>query len=181
MKKNNEPDINYTPDTETNVRESEEDGEIEPVEKIKKLKNDLHACLKLQKEYLDGWQRAKADYINYKKEEEKRFRDFSRFAVEGIIHDSITVLDSFDLALKYDMPDTVRKGMLLIKSQLEDIFKRYGFEEIRSLGEKFNPEIHESLGESISDKESGTVVEEIQRGYSLNGKVIRPARVKIAQ
>ena len=161
--------------------EKNDDGDVMEEHAIKKLKAELTECRKLQKEYLEGWQRAKADYINYKKDESKRFSEISQAGIWHVIKECIMVLDSFNLAMKHDMPETVRQGMLMIQSQLEDIFKRHGFEEMKTLGKKFDPQFHESVEEIESDKELGIIIEEVQRGYLLNGAVIRPARVKIAK
>lgn len=136
-----------------------------------------------EEEYLDGWKRAKADLINYKKEEEKRFSAVLQFANEQIIRELITVLDSFDLAIEtMAKEDKVEKGIYLIRAQLEDALKRHGLERVVvSVDTPFDPALQEALATVESEKESGTVVEEVERGYMLNGKLIRPARVKVAK
>lgn len=148
---------------------------------VKKIRGELKECAAEKKEYLDGWQRAKADLINYKRDEAKRFDELVKFAAEGVIAEAVAVLDSFDLALGYDMPKDVEKGIVLIRSQLEDILRRRGLEMMQPLGEKFDPAYHESLGEVEADGEEGRVAEVLQPGYLLQGKVLRPARVKIAK
>ena len=101
--------------------------------------------------------------------------------IEGdVIADVVQVLDSFDLALHHEMPPDVEKGIILIRAQLEDALRRRGLEVIHAKGQMFDPAIHESVGEVASDAPEGTVIEELQKGYRLAGKVIRPARVKIA-
>jgi len=136
-----------------------------------------------EEEYLEGWKRAKADLINYKKEEEKRFVSVLQFANEQIIRELITVLDSFDLAIESLAKEgKVEKGVYLIRAQLEDVLKRYGLERvIVSVGKPFDPALQEALAVESSDKESGTVLEEVEHGYTLQGKLIRPARVKVAK
>ncbi len=143
----------------------------------------LTKCQKERDEYLDGWKRAKADLLNYKKDEARRFEMTLKFANESMIHELISVLDSFDLALiTLEKEDKAEKGMYLIKSQLEDILKQYGLEHlIISTGQKFDPALHEAIAEIESDKPSGTIIEEVERGYMMNGKLIRPARVKMAK
>lgn len=165
-------DVEMVPDEENASRD------IGP--KIKKLREELEKTEAEKREYLDGWQRAKADLINYKKDEAKRFEDLSKFAAEALIAETVQVLDNFDLALRHDMPKDVEKGVILIRSQLEDILRRRGLEIVQSLGKPFDPAFHESMGEVRSDTSEGTVVEELQKGYLLNGKVLRPARVKIS-
>ncbi len=145
--------------------------------------DELARCQKERAEYLDGWQRARAEIINYKKDEAKRFETLSQFANEQIIRELIAVLDSFDLALiTLEKEGKAEKGIYLIKSQLEDVLKNYGLEKvIISIDHPFDPSLQEAVAEIESDKPSGTIIEEIERGYLLHGKLIRPARVKVAK
>ena len=139
---------------------------------------------KLLEEYLNGWKRAKADLINYKKDEAKRFEDVVKFGNELLIYDLITTLDAFNLAIaSLEKTNETDKGIYMIKSQLEDALKRHGLERLAvSVGQQFDPTLHESISE-IEDQsvKSGQIVEEVEAGYTLNGKLIRPARVKIAR
>lgn len=139
--------------------------------------------VKTQGEYLDGWKRAKAELLNYKKDEAKRFESIIKFSNESLVKELLTVLDSFDLAVNSLEEDSkAQKGFYLIKSQLEDILKRNGVEKIKvEIGEVFNPEFHEAIASVNSDKPADTIIEEIESGYILNGKVIRPVRVKISK
>ncbi len=151
------------------------------VEKIKKLKDNLKKCNAERKDYLDGWQRAKADFINYKKDDGARTKDMTQFIIANLILEFLPVLDSFGLAISHHgLPKDVEKGILSIQAQCINIMKKYGLEEIHALDERFSPEFHESVGEIESEKEDNIVVEEIQKGYIIKGKVLRPARVKIA-
>jgi molecular chaperone GrpE len=134
-------------------------------------------------EYLDGWKRAKADLINYKKDEAKRFEDIIKFAVQELVRDLVPVLDSFDLALEsLGTEPKVEKGVYLIRSQLEDVLKKRGLEKIAiAVGDRFDPAFHEAVAAVESSQDPGTIVEEVDRGYLLAGKLIRPARVKVAK
>lgn len=147
--------------------------------KLKKIKDKLKHCEKERAEYLAGWQRAKADYINFKREQEQKIADYYKFANEGLILELLPVLDSFEAALKHPPAGGKDEGIQLLYNQLKNILKNDGLEEIKAVGEKFNPEFYESVEVIESDKESGTIIEEVQKGYKLNGKVIRPSRVKI--
>ena len=148
---------------------------------VKRLREELRRSEAEKREYLEGWQRAKADLINYKKDEARRFDALSRFAAEGLIAEVVQVLDSFDLALEHPMPKDLERGIILIRSQLEDILRRRGLEVLQSKGQHFDPAVHEAVGEVETDGEEGLVAEELQRGYLLSGKVLRPARVKISK
>lgn len=169
----NNDDVEMVPDEESEAEDA--------AAKVKKLREALAKSEAERKEYLDGWQRAKADLINYKKDEARRFEEFMKFAAEGVIAEIVPALDSFDLALQHEMPKDVERGIVMIRSQIEDILRRRGLEVMQSLGQKFNPAYHESLGEVESDGEEGVVAEVLQLGYLLNGKVLRPARVKISK
>lgn len=141
---------------------------------------------KIQKErdeYLNGWQRAKAEFINYKKDEAKRFELFARIANEELMRELIIVLDSFNLAISAMESDgRTEKGVYMIKSQLEDLLKKFGLEKIEvKIGEQFDPSSQEAIVTAESEEESGIVLEEIENGYILNGKLVRPARVKLAK
>jgi molecular chaperone GrpE len=168
---------------ETNKKESEEvEIEADPAEGQK----ELQECLKQRDEYLAGWQRARADFLNYKKEEAEHVSDLLKYSSENFISGLLPVLDSFSMAEKI-LSDEAKKdgniqGMLQIKNQLLDFLKKQDMEEIRSLGEKFDPNFHEVVEEvEISSEESGTVIEELQKGYTFQGRVIRPARVRVAK
>lgn len=148
---------------------------------LKELEEKLAKCEKEKEEYLNGWKRAKADYINYQKDEAKRAEEMIKFSAEILIKDLLSVLDSFDLALINNANEQFKKGIEIICSQFEKTLNKYGLEPIKTEGEKFNPGIHEAIEEIVSGKEPGTVAEELVKGWKLHGKVIRPAKVKIAK
>lgn len=144
--------------------------------KLKRIKKQLKSCDKERAEYLAGWQRAKADLINYKKDQEQKNSEIFKFANENLILEILPVLDSFEEALKHSKDEGIKQ----IKNQLIEILKKNGLEEIKVVGEKFNPSLHESVGE-IKGKKQGVVIEEVQKGYKLSGKVIRPSKVKVGK
>jgi molecular chaperone GrpE len=134
-------------------------------------------------EYLSGWQRAKADFINYKKEEMKKLEDVARYGNADLIKDLISVMDNFDLALRtLEKAGPVEKGIYLIRTQIDDILKKRGLIKIDiKEGDEFDPAIAEALAEIAADKPAGTVVELIEQGYRLHEKVLRPARVIVSK
>ncbi|PIP73885.1 MAG: nucleotide exchange factor GrpE [Candidatus Lloydbacteria bacterium CG22_combo_CG10-13_8_21_14_all_47_15] len=156
-------------------------------EKIKKLREELKACKVERQEYLDGWQRARADFANARKEEEKRRGEFVQFAKEGILHQILPVVDSFDMAMRGEawkkVDETWRKGVEYIHQQMVSILEDNGLVAIEAFGKIFDPNEHSSI-ESVSVETSGkdnVVLEVVQKGYRMNGKVIRPAKVKIGK
>lgn len=150
-------------------------------EEIKKPEeSELEKIKKERDEYLNGWKRAKADLINYQKDESKRLEEIVKFAGVGVVKDLILVLDSFDLALA--AAKDADKGFALVKTQLEDALKKQGLERIAvPVGLPFDPATQEAIASVESAESPGTVVEEVGSGYALHGRVIRPARVKIAR
>ena len=149
--------------------------EKDPKEDIEKLKQECE-------EYLDGWKRAKADLANYKKDEFKRLEELVRFANEDIIIDLLNILDSFDLALQaMEKSGEVEKGVYLIQNQLEDLLRRRGLEKMDvQEGQMFDPSMQEAvMTVEGSNEKDGLIAEGIEKGYVLNGKVVRPAKVKV--
>lgn len=172
------------------IDEPEEDGLLDLGKNLEKKQDALRACEQERKEYLDGWQRAKADLINYKNDEGKRLEDIGRFITGGLLRDILPVLDSFDLALQsfsaqggqQATGNQMEQGVLMIRSQLLDVLQKRGVAHIQvQLGETFDPEKHESIGEIESLHPAGSIAEEVQKGYMLAGRVIRPARVRLGR
>jgi len=152
------------------------------MEEKNKHKKELEECQKQKDEYLAGWQRAKADLINYKKGEMERMGQIVRYASEELMCKILPILDNLERA-EEGMPDEKRedeyfKGFLQIKIQIKDLLKNFGVEEIEALGKKFDPNFHEVVGE-VEGGESGEIKEVLQKGYTLQDKVIRPAKVRV--
>ena len=155
-------------------------------DRLEDLKEKLKACQKLKDEYLAGWQSARADFLNYKKEAMERISEILEYGKEEFILKILPVLDSFDRAIKEvrsmeSEEKELVKGFLQIKKQLKNFLQDQGLKEIECENKKFNPNFHEVIEEVESSKESGTIIEEVEKGYKLHGKVIRPARVKITK
>jgi len=154
---------------------------------LEELKKKLEECQKLKDDYLAGWQRERADFLNYKREELERIGELIKYGDLGLILRILPIFDNFELAEK-KLPENLKrndeniKGILRIKTQFQDFLKSIGVEEIESLGKKFDPNFQEIVEEvEKSGVDSGIVIEEIQKGYKIHGKVLRPAKVKIAK
>lgn len=146
-------------------------------DKLKKLREELKACRKEKDEYLAGWQRAKADFINARREEEKDRETFIKFSEAGLIHEFLKIADSLELALKANKSE----GTERIYLQLKEILKRRGVTPIEAEGKTFNPSEHEALEkvEVDSEDKDNMVLEELQKGWYLHDKVLRPTKVKV--
>lgn len=164
--------------------ENEEDLES-PALALKKLRDKLRTCEKEKKEYLDGWQRMRADFANARKEEETRRGEMIKFASEGLVEDLLPVLDSFTMAFgnkeAWEKVDANwRKGVEYIYAQMYSVLESRGLTSIGEVGEPVDPRLHVAIEEipAPSDKETGTISEVVQKGYRLHNKVLRPARIK---
>ncbi len=147
--------------------------------------SEIENLKKKTEEYLDGWKRAKADYLNLQKEVEKRQLDFAKYANEDLIRELLPIIDHFKQAFKH-IPDDLKsndwvEGIRHIQSSLDKTLAYNGVKEIETENEKFNPELHEAVEQVESDQPSGSIIEELKSGFTLNGKVIQPARVKVSK
>jgi molecular chaperone GrpE len=127
-------------------------------------------------------QRTQADFENYKKRMEKSMQDHTQYAAQSTITTLLPLIDNLDLAFKNkDNQEEFMQGMELIQQQLMQLLEHWKVEKIKTVGEAFDPHMHEALMQEASDQEKGTVLEEFQSGYALHGKVIRPAKVKVSK
>ncbi|MCK9578155.1 nucleotide exchange factor GrpE [bacterium] len=154
-------------------------------EKISLMEKEINELKEKNKEFFTGWQRAEADFLNYKKEEIERLKSLSISMKENIFEGLLPVLDNFNLAERA-IPDDKKndnniKGLLLIKKQLDYFLLSIGIQEIATIGLPFNAETCEAVEEVESDAEQGIVIEELQKGYKINDRIIRPAKVKISK
>ena len=120
-------------------------------------------------DYLNNWKRTQADFENYKKDEKKRAEEFVKFSNETLILEVLDVVANLELAAKHIKDE----GLNITIRQFESLLKKYGVERIAVVGQKFDPAIHEAVGE-LTD---GADLVEERPGYTMHGKVIRPARV----
>ena len=125
--------------------------------------------------------RLMADFQNFKKRSEKERSEIHARANEKIVTELLEVTDNFERALEVDADEGFKEGMKLILNQLRDVLGRAGVEEIEAEAAEFDPNFHNAVMMEDTDKvESGKVSEVLQKGYTLNGRVIRPAMVKVA-
>lgn len=156
---------------------------LEEADEVTEFKKKLEEAEAKTAEYLSGWQRAKADFVNYKKDEVQRFEELAKYSVGDMVKEFINVLDSFDLGLAaLEKKGPVEKGVYMIKAQMEDVLKKRGLQKISiAPGSVFDPNISEAMTEVESDLPEGTVADEVEPGYKLYEKVLRPARVRISK
>lgn len=184
---NTEPQ-DESPDSDDDVVEFEfnDDGEEDLKKTLKKLRADLKQVKKEKEEYLTGWQKERADFANYKKDEDTRRKSYSEVVREDVLARFLSLADSFNMAMSnreaWEKVDASwRKGIEYIYNEMNKIFEEYGLRSIGIEGEVFDPYIHQSVDMvSTDDKEKDhKVAQVIQKGYKINDRVLRPAQVKV--
>ncbi len=155
-------------------------------DKLKKLREELKQAKKQSQEHLDGWQRARADYANLQKAFDAERGQIRKRALEDFIFDLLPVVDNFEMAMKnkeqWEAVDAKwRMGIEYIYQQFKKVLDEKGVTEINDTDIPFDPALHEPLETVDTDDETqeGKVVDIMQKGYRLEGRVIRTAKVKI--
>jgi molecular chaperone GrpE len=163
----------------------EDSKELSP-EIFKKLKDKLTLALKEKQEYLDGWQRAKADYQNLKKQSEKERSETIKFANERLIEEFLVVLGSFNMAFANKeawnkVESGWRTGVEYIYWQLKNVLENNGLKEENPVGAVFDPMKHEATAqiETTDDSQVGKIASIVAKGYSLNDKQLIAPKVTV--
>jgi len=152
------------------------------VEEFEALKGQLQEAQAQAAEYKDGWQRAVAEFSNYRKRLERENGEVYQNAVANIIKRYLPVLDDMERAMATRPADLAwAEGIDLIYRKLQAILEAEGIQRIEAEGQAFDPNIHEAISQEASpDQASGTVIAVIRNGYMLGERVIRPAMVRVA-
>lgn len=150
------------------------------------LEKELEAAKISAEENLNGWKRAKADLVNFQKDAEKQKQELIMFIMASYVLATLPIYESLekfiDSAEKADLKAEYVEGAGNIKKQFDDLFKNFGVKKIETVGKKFDPNFHESIGiKKEEGVEQGLILEEVQAGYTLNGKVLRPAKVIVTE
>jgi molecular chaperone GrpE len=163
------------------------------IKKDKKKKLFLKKCKNCEKnkkemeEFKAGWQRAQADYKNLQREIVQQRGEWARMSELHILEEFIPVYDNFKKAFDNKQPsandeyDNWILGIKYIMQQFESILKQHGIEEIKTVGEKFDPELHEAVGEEQSNKSEDIILKEVEGGYKMKDKVIKVAKVVVSK
>jgi molecular chaperone GrpE len=178
----NQAKTEITPDQKTeeaSVSEAEVKEELSLEKKLKEAE-------RLLEERQDRFLRLAAEFDNYKKRVSREFASVIRGANQDLISQLLQILDDFDRALEsaktLDDFESFHKGMEMIDSNLQNLLARHGLEPIEAKGERFDPELHEAVMQMASEEvEEGAILEEVNKGYKLNGKVIRHSRVVVSK
>jgi len=153
------------------------------LEEFEALKKQLEESQAQAAEYKDGWQRAVADFQNYRKRVERENSEVYQNAVAGIIKSYLPIVDDLERALQSRPADLAWvEGIELIYRKLQAILEAEGVKRIEAEGQVFDPTVHEAISQEPSENHaSGQVIAVVQNGYMLGERVIRPALVRVAQ
>lgn len=171
-----------TPDTTVEAATPEV---TDPAAVIADLQNRLAQAEAQAAEYKDQWMRAVADYRNFKRRTETERTELVRNAGAALILKLLPVLDDFERAIANIPPDIAEtpwwQGTQLIAQKLRTILESEGVKPIEALGQEFNPNLHEAVIYEDAEGQEGKVIAELQRGYLLHDRVIRPSMVKVGR
>ena len=177
------PDEPFTPDDSNEVAVSEEEAAAS------ELEADLARLSQLQSErdeYLETLRRVQAEFENYRKRVIKEQTALVDRATEGLVEQLLPVLDSFELALKNfdaagsENTESVRKGVELVYAELLGVLEKAGLSRVEAEGKPFDPNVHEAVMQEEGDGEP-VVTDVLRTGYTLKGRVLRPAMVKVSR
>ncbi len=130
--------------------------------------------------YLNQYKYLKADFENYKKIIEKDKLNIIQCGNQKLISELLSVIDDIENAIRNTKDKELKKGLVIIHNNLLKVLEKNGLKQIKAIGEKFDPYYHEVLIKEKSDKKEDVILEEIQKGYMLNNRVIRHSKVKIS-
>jgi molecular chaperone GrpE len=155
--------------------------DVTEVDDIGALKQSLTEAKAKAEENLAGWQRAQADFINYKRRTEQEKEETGKLANYTLILSILPALDNLERALTSIPPRLVKlswvDGIRLIQRKLQTILEAQGISQIKALGEPFDPGFHEAMRQDKGKE--GIIIEELQKGYKLHDRVIRPSNVVV--
>ena len=181
-KKTKEKNIEEAVDTPVETLGESENGE-QPEMEVEALQRQLEEAEAKAAENLDGWQRAQAEFVNYKNRVQ-RDREMDYASMKGeIIKKMLPVLDDLERSLAHRPDDdSWADGMVLIARKFQGVLEAEGVKRIDAAGQEFDPNFHEAISSEPNDEvASGHIIEVVQNGYMLGERVIRPAMVRVAQ
>jgi molecular chaperone GrpE len=150
-------------------------------ESVDVLRKKLEEKAKLAEDRLSQLRYLQADFENYRKNFERERENIIRLANEDLISDLLVVVDDFGRALSAMKECKDKEGVMMVYSNFIKILENKGLRPIETSGKKFDPNLHEALCREACEKDDGLILEELQKGFMLKSKVIRPSKVKISE
>jgi molecular chaperone GrpE len=158
------------------------DRPIDPAARIEELEAALEAAKAEASANWDRFLRERAEMENYKKRLERTYADLAKRGRKDLLLKLLAPIDNLDRALAFESdPQSLLKGLRMIHVQFKELLAGEGLTEVKTVGEKFDPAIHEAIATEPADgRDEGEIVAEIQKGYALGEELLRPALVKVA-
>ena len=194
MVEKEEEKVNKAEDKKENIEENEEEEEKEEtafsdmeradlIEYINSLEEQISSLEEEKNNYYTKLQRLQADFVNYRNRTQREKDSIALEAKIELVNELLPVIDNFERALTSEGEESdLKAGVEMIYKQLINNLKSQGLEEITTKGEEFHHKYHEAIMQvEDCEEESGIIVEEMQKGYLIEDKVIRPAMVKVAK
>lgn len=149
---------------------------------LENLKQEIAKKEATINDYTEHLKRLQAEFENYIKRVEKERADIASLSSERLVVKLLLIIDDFERAIKElkDIPEQTQKGIQMIFKNLHKVLDEEKVQPIKAIGQKFDPYKHEVLLQTESEEPEGTILEELQKGYTMNGKVIRYTKVKIS-
>jgi molecular chaperone GrpE len=177
-------------DSEKDMAADKNEDAAKPAEDNEEASNDIKLQVELNEaktkadEYYNHLQRLKAEFDNFRKRTVKEKEEAAKYASERIVCSLLPILDNFERALESAKNnrdfDSFSQGVEMIFRQLFKVLEGEGLKAIEAAGEQFDPNLHDALLTEVSDQAENIILEELQKGYYLKDKVIRPSRVKVS-
>ncbi|AHF09200.1 MULTISPECIES: nucleotide exchange factor GrpE [Dehalobacter] len=186
--KTNQASANAQEDKENqNIGQENEEcltEEIDPVDHLQRLREEIEEHKFKAEDYYAQMQRLKAEFDNFRKRTQKEKEDTARYASERVIQSLLPVLDNFERAIASSRKnkdfEALSQGVEMIERMFVKVLEDEGLRIIETVGQEFDPNLHEALLKEESDQPENMILEELQKGYYLKDKVIRPSRVKVS-
>lgn len=171
------------------VQEKTEEAMVEEhkqeEEDLEKLKEELEQLKKEKEELFDKYLRLHAEFENFRKRTQREIERFKEIANEAIIKEILPVIDNFERAIESvkenNNLESFAEGVKLIHKQLKEVLKKFGVEEIDAVGKEFDPNVHEAIMQVEHEEKDNVVIQEVQKGYKLRGKLLRPSKVIVSR
>ena len=165
-----------TPEQEVSTEDTAQNATLDTIKK------ELDAQKVLLQQSEEQYKRLQADFTNFRRRNEKEREELSNVVLQGLIKDLLPIIDNFDRALAVEgaAGTPLHDGISMVYNQLMESLKKNGLEQIKATGEKFDPNFHQAVMRvQDPEKEDDIIEEELQKGYMVQGRVIRPSMVKV--
>lgn len=150
---------------------------------VLRLRDEMESLRREVETYRDLYLRTRADFINYKKAIDEKWKIAVDYASERVVRELLPIIDNFKRALNSNSPDfeAYKAGILLIYSQLIDVLQKEGLKEIEVIGKLFDPKYHEAISLVESEEPDGTIIDVFESGYMFKERLLRPAKVVVSK